>query len=540
MKKKAFKKTAFSVLSVVTVFSLLIGCASKNEETKATAGTETTTTGAATTAPAKKDPVTIKVEVFDRGNSPAGMSVTNNNLTKYVKDNFTAKTNISVEYIPVPRSQEIEKLNVLMASGDAPDIIFTYDTNTIYKYAEQGGLTDLAQVIEENGPDLKAFLGDETLATGIFDNTQYAIPAKRVYLGKYSSMIRQDWLDKLSLPVPQTTDEVYNTLKAFKEKDPGATGGKTIPFGFTLTPASYEPIIFSFLKLTTDEQRYTLTQQLSHENSLLLPGHKEGVQFLNKLYNEGLMSPDFALDKDRKKLDQDLTTGKVGFYSEDAGNSFYTGTAIDILTKNIPSAKLSAIDPFTNEEGKHLKPSYSPTGIYIAVPKASKHAAEAVQYLNWMSQKDVMSQLRFGEEGKNYKLVNGLPEITQDNATKNGFYNAGDMIMISNGTDFGDEEKNFAGMALNFPESLRPEGIKAFKIGLQDGVAPIRFDHPLATEAKYGKSLNDKYEELLVKAIFAKSADFSKVYDNLVKDYMASGGDDVLKERTAAYQAMKK
>lgn len=37
-----------------------------------------------------------------------------------------------------------------------------------------------------------------------------------------------------------------------------------------------------------------------------------------------------------------------------------------------------------------------------------------------------------------------------------------------------------------------------------------------------------------------KPGDFDKTYDDLLKDYMASGGDTIKQERTEAYAAMKK
>ena len=33
------------------------------------------------------------------------------------------------------------------------------------------------------------------------------------------TFIRKDWLEKLNLPVPETTEEFYQTLKAFKEEN---------------------------------------------------------------------------------------------------------------------------------------------------------------------------------------------------------------------------------------------------------------------------------------------------------------------------------
>ena len=113
----------------------------------------------------------------------------------------------------------------------------------------------------------------------------------------------------------------------------------------------------------SEEEQYTLTQKLgSADYPTLLPGHKDGVRFLNKLYNEGLISPDFALDKDKKKMYQDIATGKVGFYSEDAGSSYgnQPPDTYGVLKKTVPGALLKPLDPYTNEEGKHTKPRYIP------------------------------------------------------------------------------------------------------------------------------------------------------------------------------------
>lgn len=45
-----------------------------------------------------------------------------------------------------------------------------------------------------------------------------------------------------------------------------------------------------------------------------MPGVKEGFRYLNKLYNEGLISPDFALDKDGTQKDADIVNGVAGAF----------------------------------------------------------------------------------------------------------------------------------------------------------------------------------------------------------------------------------
>ncbi|MFC5649279.1 extracellular solute-binding protein [Paenibacillus solisilvae] len=512
---------------------LLAGCSQGGNE----AGSSAASTGGTA---AKTEQVTLKVGIFDRGNSPAGVTVTDNYWTDHVQKNFGDPNNIKVEFVPIPRTDATDKVNVMMSSGDAPDIVFA-NTNvlTSYGYAKDGGLLALDELIDQYGPNLKKYLAP-TLERGKVDGVQYSIPGRRVNTGKYENLIRLDWLDKLGLPMPQTTDEVYQALKAFKEKDPGQTGGKVIPLGFSLTPASIEPIVWSFIHDgLTDEQRYTLSESMGYP--LLLPGHKDAVQFLNKLYNEGLMSPDFALDKDEKQVFQDVMTGKVGMYSDNLGNSYNATPGIaKVLTQNVSGAKLVPVDPYTNNAGKHLKPEYDPTGFYLMVPASSKRGAEAIKYLDWMAQPEVLFTLMNGVEGEDYKLADGVPIRIESDATSKRMYNSGDITMITQGADFGSNEKNWAAAAASVPEEFQQYVKDAYKMSLTDTIRYANFTTPIEAENKYIPTLQDKYEEIIVKSVMAKPEAFSKTYDDLLKDYMASGGDAIVKERTEAYQAMKK
>lgn len=533
--KKRFIASKTSMLAFMVVCALLFSaCSSKSEpnaaESKNGSG-----------APAKT--VTLKVEVFDRGNSPAGSTITDNYWTKWIQEKFGAPNNVKLEYVPVPRSEEVEKLNVLMASGSSvPDIVFTYDPNTFNRYAKQGGLTDLGPLLDEYGPNLKAFLGDEVLSYGKFEGTQFAIPAKRSNIGKYASFIRQDWLDKLGMPVPKTTDELYETLKAFKEKDPGQTGGQVIPLGMTIASAQYEPLLWSFIKSMTEEEQYTLTQQLgSNDYPVLLPGFKDALQFMNKLYNEGLINKDFGLDKDKKKLGEDISTGKIGFFSEDDVNIYYENGSYDLLQKNVPGAEIAAVDVYTNEEGKHAKPKYAPNGLYIMIPKSSERAVEAIKYLDWMTSGDNLFQIQNGIENENYTLVDGIP-VAMENPTEealNRMYNSGDMGIISNGKQLGSMEKNLKARALAMPKQFQEQVAVAQEIANTDTIPLVIMDRPIEAQTKYATTLLDKFNEIIVKTTMAKPEQFESTFDSMLKDYMASGGQAILDERIAVYKEMK-
>jgi ABC-type sugar transport system, periplasmic component len=497
--------------------------------------------GGAGSGGAPQGRVTLKVEVFDRGNAPSGMKINDNYLTRYVQENFGDPNNINVEFVPIPRSEEIQKLNVLMASAnDVPDIIFTYDTGTYNRYASQGGLMDVTELLDEYGPNLKAFLGEDTLKYGQIDGKQFAIPGRRLVLGKYASYIRQDWLDKLGMSAPQTTDELYAALKAFKERDPGDTGGKVIPLGMSVAPAQFEPLLWSFIEPLTEEQRYTLTQKLgSSDHPVLLPGFKEGLRFMNKLYNEGLISKDFALDKDKKQLWQDVQNGLVGAYSEDAGELYfeYNGTYKNLLT-NVPGSSLTPIDPYTDSEGKHPKPGYAPNAMYIMIPKSSERAAEAIKYLDWMASGDHLFFMQNGVEGENYELEDGIPVLKADapQDVKDRLYNYGDMAIIVNGKYMGETEKNNEAYIRQTPKEFHDVMRVSVNISNSDKIDPVVLPRPIEAEARYGSALADKYDELIVMTTMVAPDKFDATYESIMKEYMAAGGQAILDERTKLYE----
>ncbi|ECF8727504.1 extracellular solute-binding protein, partial [Salmonella enterica] len=334
-------------------------------------------------ASGKGERVTLKVEVFDRGNSPSPYTITNNYMTKWIQEQFGDPNNIDVQFVPVQRSEETTKLNVLMASAsDVPDIVFVYDSSVFYRYAQQGGLTDVGELINEHAPNLKKYLGEDLLKFGQLEGQQFAIPGKRAITARYNSYIRQDWLDKVGMKAPTTTEELYETLKAFKEKDPGNLGSKNIPMGMALAPAQYETLIYSFIKPIQDGLTYSQRYELPlHE------GFKDAMQFLNKLYNEGLISKDFSLDEEKTQLVKDFQNGNIGYMSEDVGQILYADGMLDNLYKNVPGSKVAAIDAYTNAnvDNKYIKSRYGSNGMYIMIPKSSKRAVEAVKYLDWMA-----------------------------------------------------------------------------------------------------------------------------------------------------------
>ncbi len=465
----------------------------------------------------------------------------NNYWTKYVNDNFGKQFNVTVNYVTVPRSQEVDKLNVLMAAGQAPDISYTYNQGVVYNYVQQGGLADLDSALQQYGPTLTKYLGDDVLKYGKFDGKQYAVPGKRTVLASDNTFIRKDWLDKLGLPVPTTPEQFYDTMVAFKEKNPGNVSG-VIPYGYALQPANpgldFIPEAFRPSNLT-EEQFATLQPYASWSANWSMPGFDKAVEYMNKMYNAGLVSPNFATDKDGKLRDADISNGKVGAFTTNWDGPYRTapGTLTNLL-KNVPGAQLIPIDPWQNDAGKHPKYGYGPNGMYIIIPKSSKNVDLAIQYLNWMADPKVTLFLQNGQEGVDYNMVNGVPKQT-------GTTNSGEKMMtvannldydiLSNGIELGDPKKNTAAISAGYP-GYENEVENALKVALTGYYTTYHYALPNTADAKYNSALTNLSAQMLAKLIVAKPADVDSLYKSLVQQYMDQGGKAVQDEYIKNYK----
>lgn len=514
------KKTLLCLLSALIAVSAVMGGCSKQEK------------------PSAGEHQTLRVEIFDRGDVPAGGgTITDNAMTQWAQENFGDPNNITLEYVSVPRAQELEQLNVLMAAKQAPDIVFSYSYGPMYNFCKDGGITDVTELMNEHGSDLKTFLGDEVLKLGQIDGKQYLIPAKRIIRGTMAQLIRQDWLDALGLEAPTTTDELYTVLKAFKEKDPGKVGDKLIPYALSgPTYTQYRDLLTSFIDTEgMDEAEVLATDER------MRPGFKEGLRFLNKLYNEGLISPDFSLDKDRKQMETAIANGYVGFFNDDLGRPLQIDGVYDTLKKTVPTAKLAAVDTFTDKNGNHPKAIYSANGLYLGIPSFSKSADAAVKYLNWMSNKDVMFTLQYGIEGRNYQLdESGFPvTLDTEEAKTTHWYNLGfDMALVVNGKYIEDDEKSIEFNAMSTGDN-KDLYLACYENSVRDGWSDVIVP-PTEAENKYASNYYEKAAELCNKSIMASTEEFDSVFDGLMKEMRELGGEEMIAARLEVFKELLK
>ncbi|TAH67869.1 MAG: extracellular solute-binding protein [Anaerolineaceae bacterium] len=537
------KKKLLSIMLVcILLVNVLGACGTKNGDGTKNPGNEATKTP---DNGEKSNYSEITVEIFDRGSEGGRTDPTNNYYTDWIKKKILDELNIGVTFVAVSRWEETDQLNNLMAAGTAPDVCLTYSADLIANYRDLGGLADLAPYIDSHLPDLKAFLGPDLALPGrdmIMRNMNtetgevFSIPARRMNLAQVTTFIRKDWLDKLGLGLPTTTQEFYDALVAFKEEDPGGVGANNVvPFTMTSDVRwRASTILESFVDPNiSDEERWVNTVI---DRQYLLPGYKEGVRFLNKLYDEGLIDNQFALYKDDTDSDNLIKSGVVGSFIHNWDQAYRdTPGLLRDLQENVPGAEIVSIDPFQNSEGKTVKGLYDAAGVNYFIPANSKNVEGALRYINWLSKFENRYYLQVGDEGVTHDIVDGVPKLkpAENEKIMNSPQNIDYTIMI-NGLDVGDPEKNALALAGSYAVDSQLV-VQAYENAIRNGRPSIIVPVTLSAAGPYTQTLTDKGNELLSTAVVAAPADFDRVWDNGIAEWRASGADEIIAERQAKY-----
>lgn len=291
-------------LSGVMMFSLLTGC-SKSEELGNAGNTplkevDGLADGGMTNLegyPITKEPITIKAVIPYNALRP-NMDTTE--IWKYVAE----KTNINVE---VEVLKDAEKIDLMFASNDFPDLIMGVgmNPNQMTSAIEGGEFVEMKPLIEKYAPTWNRFMEEQKLvyngslaANGKLYGLPYIdfAPFDRNLRDQW--IIMDSWLKELKLPIPKTTEEFKNTLKAIKDNaGKGSIPSDVIPYYFSFDNyvGGQIDIYGSFgVYITNADYLYVANGVVKDQSTN--PLIKEPLKYLRELYQMGLIPPEVFTD----------------------------------------------------------------------------------------------------------------------------------------------------------------------------------------------------------------------------------------------------
>jgi putative aldouronate transport system substrate-binding protein len=494
----------------------------------------------------------LTVEIFDRGTDNNRTKAEDNVWTTWIKEKVLQDLNIAVTFVPVPRWTETDVINNQLAAGDAPDICYTYSYNTVLTYAGMGGVMDLNPIIEKNKarlPDLFNLLGD----TNVYNNldptkkTLWALESMQFHPMRNSVFVREDWLKKLNLKAPKTHAEFEAMLVAFKNNAQtllGKDADKMIPLSMSVDVGwRADPLSTSFVPDNLKDEE--LWMRGYDDRRIMWPGYKDGIKYLNKWYNMGLIWKDFPLYPrgDQTFEDNLIRSGYVGCFIHNWDYAYRAG-GIDIQTtlqKQFgPEAGFIAVDPFPNKAGVYRKYLPSTTADRkIFFPNTNDEPLASLMYLNWLSKLDNRKFLQIGKPGVNHEAMpDGSVKVmaSKDPAWIQNSGNNIDYTIVINGLDLGNQDLNAKSIALGYPGVDPKYPAAAYTIMRTGGRIVKNYNvGEVKSQAGMDNVLRDKRDNFLTQSIVASTADFDKVYDAGWADFLKSGGQAIIDERTAKY-----
>lgn len=475
---------------------------------------------------------TVRVVIYDRGTDGGRISVTDNKWTQWIQEKVKEDLGLDIVFFPVSRWDEGAVQVTLLAAGNPPDLMMTYGKDNVIQMGENGGLFDMAPYVDTYLADVKAFLGSDEAMPGrelILRNQNmqtgqlFSIQQKRSSTAMNNVFMRKDWLDALGLPVPTTPEEFFNTLVAFRDRNPGSVDGVT---PFIMHRGLAKTIQEAFIDPNLSNEEFWLN--IIGERNLLVPGYKEGIRFLNRMYNAGLIDHDFPLYSDNDVTKRIIASGRVGAFESNWDYIFTIPEVQDGLRAIVPNAEWVALESFPHKLSNDI------TGLYVFIPKAAKNTEGAMRYLNWLAKFENYNFLQIGNEGINHELVDGLPRIKApagDGWFQNSYLNL-DYTPLQNGMFLGSQEENIKAIALSYPFPSEMI-LQAYNAAMYNArpVPVVPTSKPLVAAGPLLATLNQQIDELLVQATVASPENFDKIWDTGVASILDSGARTIIEER---------
>lgn len=348
-----------------------------------------------------------------------------NNAPSYVKsynevEAYKAlgeKFGVEIEFIHPISTNVSEGFNTMIASGEYPDIIeysWTKYPGGISGAIDDGVILELTELVEKNAPNFVKLMNSREDYKVIYEATKGNMAGFGSFKddisinANFGPTIRKDWLDKLGLEVPETIDEWYTVLTAFKNGDPNGNGKKDeIPFvadnamDFLTLSAAWG--VLSDFQIKDGKVVHGAVQ----------PEFKEFIKEMNKWYKEGLIDSEFA-SMTRKNTDAKVTTDIAGAYVGYTGSQM--GNYIKAAKDSVEGFELVAA-PWPKVEGSKNYCGYlgmnSLGGLNgVAISSKAENPELIVKMLDYNYSEEGMILQNWGIKDVTYTEENGVRKYT--------------------------------------------------------------------------------------------------------------------------------
>ncbi len=351
------------------------------------------------TAPVVNEDVTIRITWL------AQSSVVDENETLVMQEIQKAwGDKINVEWEIKDYSEYSESVGPrLNAGGSLPDVCAVpggFDANGIYW--KSGIFQDISAYYEEYGYNLKKKYESypsilERLQNE--DGSMYYVPGFAMDKDYgINMMINGKWLEAVDMEAPTTTEELYNVLKAFRDKDANGNGqADELPLTFNPGYEAHFSTIYGITLLDNFGQNDSGEWEVLWTSDT----YKEYLTYMKKLYDEKLLDNSWS-SNDGTSITTKVANDTVGMtmayswscsYEYSASYDEYDGS----------EGIFHLMIPVKAPNGKQYYRGIDPLGGVYGITRECEHPDLVFAMMDYLYQDDMVKLANLGIKGTDWK-----------------------------------------------------------------------------------------------------------------------------------------
>lgn len=477
--------------------------------------------------------------------------------TDPVAEILTEKTGVKLD-TDHPVGEDKERISLMIAEQKFPDMI--YAKGDAGSLIDAGVLIDMTDLIEEYGPNIKKMYGDEfdKLKHSEDDPAIYQLSSYQMGGTKYedsgTAQVQFAVLKENNYEVPKSLDEFEKMIKDYLAAHPKTEDGMDM-IGISLSASDWHWMITLgnpsgyIAEGAPDNGQWLIDEDYNATYKFASEKVREYFQWLNRMYNEGILDPEFATQTHDDYIAK-ISSGRV-LALFDTLWDYQDGEKI--LKQDGKLEQTYCGLPLGMDESVKvptLMYQGLATGQGVGITTSCENPEAAIKYLDYICSDEGQVLVNWGIEGTNYLVdEDGHRYREQDeiDASKNdknykkttgvGFHSYpfpqyGVGVEDSTGSTYTTDSRDSVIAEYNEEQKAACEvwGVEAL---LDIFPQPDEFETPdyspvwaMSKPVEFdeiGNKLDEIAQASLISCVMAKEADFDKTYDEMLSELEGSG-----------------
>ncbi len=420
------RKVVSLMLVSAMVAGMLAGCGSDSGSSKGGSSTETGSAAEASSSGETADDADDKSPItFEYFNADGKNGNWDNPVAKAITE--ATGVTLDVSYPVASQGDSKEDVALMIANDEYPDMIYAKGSATDLYQA--GALIDMTDLIEKYGPNIKKMYGAEMEKLkwsqddpGIYQLSYAGVNQKTLTTGG-SCQIQWAALKENDYKYPKTLDEYEKMIKSYLAAHPKTEDGLDM-IGITMSASDWHWMITLgnpaglIADASPDNGQWIIDDEYNVHYKHVTDEEKEYFKWLCRMYNEGILDPNFATQTDDDYIAK-VASGRVVAIT-DAEWHYSQCEATLVADGKVDQTYVGL--PVTLREDqveKALLYQGTTVGWGIGITKSCEDPVRAIKFLDYLCSDEGQILYHWGIEGENYFLDdNGQPYRTDEEVAK--------------------------------------------------------------------------------------------------------------------------